>query len=261
MNFLQKKLKIIGICLFFIFIFPSQNFWDSGQCDTTHIAYIFAKFETNYSKDFDQDEFKELLIPRIESFSLELWATKSIEGAKKLFKERQDKKFQLALEYFYENFEAEWKNFDSEDGGPTPWAREKLDELWTMDFFVANDMKEPKSGFIPSKTLFRSMLLDWMIYSCYLSDQIWNFNPSWEKELSAILKSERISSEMINEEIKKQKDVLKYVVLKYQSFLDNYLIHKQLESIIFYLDKLRTRMADLASIIWFLPAKVVNFGS
>lgn len=253
---MYAKIIFIG----FFFLFP---FWVSAsQCSNSNVVSIFIEFEKNYNQNMQKDSQDKLRIWLKESADnfLKKLEKEDVYWAKNFFKEKQDKKFELALWYFYENVEVIWlKKFKKKWWKATWTALEKLKELSKIDFYVQNEEEKIKNyTYIPSDILFKSILFDWMIYSCYLQNQIWKIK--FEKDISLTFNKEKTSSALIVSEIIKQKEVAQYVILKYQWLIDNYKIHLKLQSIIWYLDKLRTRLADLASIIWFLPAKVVNFG-
>lgn len=256
MNFLYSRI-IIG---FLIFFFPFNSF--ASQCDSSHIAGIFTEFEqSNYWLDSDSDK----IMAFYSSIELYIWnyrktiSESDLESMEANFKTRQDDKFKLALYYFYENIDVAWLDKFVKEG-PSQAAKEKFGELKEIDFYSWYYWEELiEKSFIPSSYLTRSLLLDWMIYSCELWKEKNKVDFSFT-DIDSILDSKRSDWKLVDKQMVNQKKVIKIAVWKYQSLVNNYRIHKKLESIQTYLEKLRLRMADLAIMVWYLPAKLVWFG-
>lgn len=242
-----KKILLIGILSTFNF-----NFAYAENCAIDWIAEIFTSIEKNENKKELNPNFSKDLIDEIKKQNIE-YDWKTIEESEIIFRNKQNEKYRLAIEYLAVNImKKPWSDLDK-------W---KLNELADKDFFIyykKNDIISEKKRVIPWSLLFKSGNLDSIIYSCVLLKNQGNINYSTWKWIEKVINEIQWNVNKSQELIIKQREANIEAMHKYSAFIENYKIHKRLESIIKYLEKLQTRFRDLAHLVSIMPAKLVNF--
>ena len=264
----MKTLKIIIIATAFFFWF-SQKIFAENICDTKNIANYFQMQNPNLK--IDNKKFKNFIDSKRLKINKDTSWTKleKIKQINKNFIKMQDEKFSIAIEYVI-------KKFAEEDEAKQKWKTSEKKYLkllekfktWTWtDFFVKNYLESKKikklknwPANIPTSVLQNSVYLDFLIFSC----ELWNFNDSIQLEpwwfIKDFLSDTKTNDFEVEEFLEKQQIVVKKALDRYQSFLINREMYIALRGVIEKLEHLKWRFEDLARLIWFLPAKIVDFG-
>lgn len=257
-------MKIILKSLIMIALLIPTMLSANDHCSPSWIAEIMLKIENQESKPKDEELFTKNLIYEIERQNTVYNAIDDVYGIKSLYLDRQDEKYKLALEIVIKSFENDNKN----EQFNTKVYKEIIDKMTSQsenlafDFYVnykKNDINAQKKKFIPGLLLFKSTFLDWLIYSCQLWEQRGLIQISPWMEVTDPLNNYEKKSAFVENEIIKQREAAIQVSHKYSNFIENYKIHKKLESVIYYLKNLQKRFKDFASLIGIMPAKFVNF--
>lgn len=267
----MKILKIIILSLIFFFWISQKIFADDECTNESIFNYVsvnenFSKTESGSLKDFITN--KKINTTNIPSTWSKISDDNALDKIKKInekFIKSQDKKFSLAIEYVLKKFEENQEGFK--------WKKrtgEILEEFKTWswsDFFIKNYLekkikwkeinKNPKN--IPTSVLQKSVYLDFLIFSC----ELWRYR-NWKEfkrwSLISDVLSKTDSKDFEKKEIlEKEKIVVAKAISKYQAFLNQREMYVALRWVIEKLEHLKWRFEDFARLIWFLPAKLVDF--
>lgn len=262
--------KFISLFLSLIFFFWTVQNIFANQCSEENIKEYFMSFE-KFSDEVKKEKFWEKILKNIfdqKSFYVNenIWEKNQLKRIEKMnseFIKKEDDKFSLAIQYAI-------IKFSEDDWNPNlKWIKTEniLTKLEKNDIFIEkylDDNKENKDfrknlKNIPVSVLQKSVYLDFYIFSCGLwSLWIWtNFFAWWN--ISNVL-SKSNSNEFKKEEIlTKQQIVVNRAIKKYQSFLTHREMYVTLRWVIKKMEHLKWRFEDFARLIWFLPAKLVDF--
>ena len=274
--FLDKKIKkinmknFISIILSILFFFWSFQDIFANQCSEENILKYFINFENFSNKESEEKFLKEFEknISDQKDFYINknIWEKNQLKRVKKInseFIKKQDEKFSLAIKYAIKKFSEE--NWNSN----LKWIKTEtyLKKLEKNDIFIKKYLDENKKNkdfrknlkSIPVSVLQKSVYLDFLIFSCELwALWIWKDFFSWWNISDILSKSD--SEKFEKEEIlEKQQIVVEKSISKYKSFLNNREIYIALRWVIEKLEHLKWRFEDFARLIWFLPAKLVDF--
>jgi len=266
--------KFLTILLLIIFFFWSFQEIFADECSSESI-YNYFKSSSDLSDEEENDlenyiNEKNFSVLKTSTQKKNISDDSSLSEIEKLnenFIESQNQKFEIAIKYVLKKYSYESEN---------KWWEEKYLELlnsfkkkWdNEDFFINNFLtkknkdkkiinKNPKN--IPTPVLQKSVYLDFLIFSC----ELWKFK-NWKEftpwGLISNILSESGSTDFEKKEIlEKQKIVVAKAVSKYQGFITNREMYIALRWVVKKLEHLKWRFEDFARLIWFLPAKIVDF--
>lgn len=279
----MRKLQLILLSIIFFFWTFQKIF--ANQCTTTNIANYFEKYGSVMDSSEKYEELKffidsqRVLFKKPNSSITEIFksdAVKKINEMNRNFIDLQDEKFSLSIKYVLKKFleKTDWKNNKADSENWTKKILEKFQEkkwnvFWkNFDFFINNYLEETNKKWekinknpdnIPTSVLQNSVYLDFLIFSCELWEfKTWKEFKSWWLIKNLMSESDSIDFEK-NEILEKQQIVVNKAIARYQSFLTNREMYIALRWVIEKLEHLKWRFEDFARLIWFLPAKIVDF--
>ena len=252
--------KIILTCLL---IFPTLAF-ASVNCLPEGIANVMTVMEASENAELDEDEFRQAAQKQAQSQFDYYDKFVSLEQIRIAYLDRQDYRYEKAIEYLSLNLYNDLNYWSAQEILDN--FSDEEDDFMTYDLFIAftkDDImssSEIKKRIIPTSTLFKSWVLDNLVYSCVILNKKHLFLDLWAwRDIRDALSDAQDASAYVNEEIRKQREANRESIIKYWSFVRNYKIHQRLVVLIDYYNRLMSRFKDLSRMIWAMPAKIVNF--
>lgn len=259
-----RKILILWLLLIPFITFGKVDYNMSLEwlhCEKTNLANFFVYFEIlNRPTKFDQDAYRKQLEEEIDKQYKKYDKMKTLFEMRDFFIKKQDIKFEKSIIFFAENLKQLRSN-------PNIWL---LDELFNKqsNFFdvylnyVKDNIINERKRAVPAPSIYKSGLIDLMIYSCSLGrdDEKGIEKYEW-KDMGKLFEEISFNKTFISNEMTDQRQTMRNALENYMSFLENYLLHKKLEMTTDYMSSLRDRLKDFWLLIEFIPAKIDNYWS